>query len=1053
MELPQTEAPKAMPPSTFRETHPAQDPESASPYIYSDVLDQANIRLLRLIPHGDGNTDIRCQLFKYPLHKQNGGTHLYEALSYTWGSESKSESIYIERDNESGKNAGYLRVTLNLYAALLHLRDRFTERILWVDAICINQGNIPEKESQILFMTKIFARARAVIVWLGEAANDSDKALDVIRGAAEKQHTNFPIVGASQQAIHQQPTDSRAHGTIPLAISELLERPWFQRFWILQEVAAARYVLIKCGHKEIDGYGFCAGLSALRLPYETHPTLQGLIPSIVYLIRGANFRAREESEETSQPGTFSLRIRPLRELVDMYHNRNASLLADKVFALLGMSSDEIIPEQLSVNYKASWGHLFENLIKFSLFDQISADNQISVDIWYDKQVVDGKPVLDNNKQVAVIAHKGCGLGSVSSSERDYTRGDRQKVEIAWTSYFNTDRKRKPSSSVFLLSAKAIEKGDVVCLLQGASKPTIVRPRNGYSTIIMIAAPLDDPDFSSIKKFPNDILLVWDWAAQDEQDYGDFTTKKPGPRYPMIECKCPGLGDATRSWNLGLLLNAVEMYEEATKTIRKALDIYGEALRSMNTNHAPCREVDEDIRRVLDILLTQDSGTAIEVKYRDSGQTPLSWAAESGYKVVVRLLLEKGANIEATDSNGRTALSWATLKGHEPVVRLLLEQGADVEMESIYSGRTLLLWAAQNGHEAVVRLLLEQGADIEVKNIYNGQTPLLWAAQNGHEVVVRLLLEQGADVEVKNIYDSQTPLLWAARNRHEAIVWLLLEQGADIEAKDKKYGQTPLLSAAESGHEAVVRLLLKQGADIKAKDTTGRTALSWAAQYGHEAVVRLMLEQGADIKAKDKKYSMTPLLWAAYNGYDVVVRLLLEKGADIEARDKDCGKTPLLWAVQNGHEAVVRLLLEQGADIKAKDKEYGTTPLLWAAQNGHEAVVRLLLEQGADIEAKDKYCGQTPLLWAAWNGHKAVVRLLLEQGADIEARDKDYGKTPLFWAAQSGHEAVMRLLLEQGADIKAKDSTGRTALSWAAQYGHEAVVWLLQGADMEAKDRQ
>ena len=70
---------------------------------------------------------------------------------------------------------------------------------------------------------------------------------------------------------------------------------------------------------------------------------------------------------------------------------------------------------------------------------------------------------------------------------------------------------------------------------------------------------------------------------------------------------------------------------------------------------------------------------------------------------MRLLLEKGADVKATDRDGRTALIWAAQDGHEAVVRLLLEKGADVEAKD-RDGRTALIWAAQGGHEAVVRLL-------------------------------------------------------------------------------------------------------------------------------------------------------------------------------------------------------------------------------------------------------------------------------------------------------------------------------------------------------------
>ncbi|KAH7109731.1 hypothetical protein B0J13DRAFT_600603 [Dactylonectria estremocensis] len=109
-------------------------------------------------------------------------------------------------------------------------------------------------------------------------------------------------------------------------------------------------------------------------------------------------------------------------------------------------------------------------------------------------------------------------------------------------------------------------------------------------------------------------------------------------------------------------------------------------------------------------------------------TDLMLASYYGHCVVVKLLLEKGAEIEAKDSeHGRTPLSWAGWNGHEAMVRLLLESGADIECKA-EDGRTPLSRAAVDGREAMVKLLLERGADIECK-AEDGRTPLSRAASD------------------------------------------------------------------------------------------------------------------------------------------------------------------------------------------------------------------------------------------------------------------------------------------------------------------------------------
>jgi len=137
------------------------------------------------------------------------------------------------------------------------------------------------------------------------------------------------------------------------------------------------------------------------------------------------------------------------------------------------------------------------------------------------------------------------------------------------------------------------------------------------------------------------------------------------------------------------------------------------------------------------------------------------ASYFGHKVVVKLLLEKGAEVEAKCDDGWTPLSLAADNGHEAVAKLLLEKGAEVEAKGD-DGWTPLSSAVYNGHEAVVKLLLEKGAELEAKDSSYGRTPLSWAAERGHEAVVKLLLEKGAEVEAKSD-DGRTPLSWAADN--------------------------------------------------------------------------------------------------------------------------------------------------------------------------------------------------------------------------------------------------------------------------------------------------
>ncbi|RMZ91406.1 hypothetical protein DV736_g1357, partial [Chaetothyriales sp. CBS 134916] len=274
---------------------------------------------------------------------------------------------------------------------------------------------------------------------------------------------------------------------------------------------------------------------------------------------------------------------------------------------------------------------------------------------------------------------------------------------------------------------------------------------------------------------------------------------------------------------------VQDFEDLAKRVLSWITCAKRPLTTLELQHALGVEIDEP---ELDLDNLPDIEDMVSDEY---GETPLSWAALQGHEVVVKLLLEKGAELDSKDEYGETPLSWAALQGHEVVVKLLLEKGAELDSKS-KSGQTPLSWAAQGGHEAVVKLLLEKGAELDSKS-KSGQTPLSRAAQGGHEAVVKLLLEKGAELDSKD-KSGQTPLSWAALQGHEVVVKLLLEKGAELDSKSKS-GQTPLSWAAQGGHEAVVKLLLEKGAELDSKDKYNRTPLSQAAERGHEAVVKLL----------------------------------------------------------------------------------------------------------------------------------------------------------------------------------------------------------------------
>ncbi|KAJ0398645.1 hypothetical protein P43SY_009940 [Pythium insidiosum] len=236
---------------------------------------------------------------------------------------------------------------------------------------------------------------------------------------------------------------------------------------------------------------------------------------------------------------------------------------------------------------------------------------------------------------------------------------------------------------------------------------------------------------------------------------------------------------------------------------------------------------------------------IECVRHEYGMNSMFTAARNGDLRTVDALLDNGVGADARDA--RTPLFGATSGGHGDVVRLLLERGADVDARD-KEGRSVLSWAALSSDASVVRLLLERGASVDAKD-KDGRTALHWAAGWSKIDVVRLLRERDADVEAKDT-DGRTALHHAANRSQTDAVRELLELGADIDATDND-GRTALYQAAERNHTDVLQLLLERGADVNAQDKDGRTALFCAARWSHAKVARLLLERDIDIEVKDK----------------------------------------------------------------------------------------------------------------------------------------------------------------------------------------------------------
>jgi len=223
---------------------------------------------------------------------------------------------------------------------------------------------------------------------------------------------------------------------------------------------------------------------------------------------------------------------------------------------------------------------------------------------------------------------------------------------------------------------------------------------------------------------------------------------------------------------------------------------------------------------------------------NSGATALMWGV--GNPRVVELLLDHGAIPDAKPDSGHTALIIAAgSDGTSDVARLLIGRGADVNATAL-SSFTPLHSAIFSGDPELVELLLQKGADAAAKNRI-GWTALHGAALMGNARMVHALLDHGADGNASDA-NGYTPPIWASSAGSSEVVELLLSKGADPNARDKFRGGSPLIYAASTGNPELAKLLLAAGADATARDDDGNTAYGWALRQG-DAATRKLLGKG------------------------------------------------------------------------------------------------------------------------------------------------------------------------------------------------------------------
>ena len=399
-----------------------------------------------------------------------------------------------------------------------------------------------------------------------------------------------------------------------------------------------------------------------------------------------------------------------------------------------------------------------------------------------------------------------------------------------------------------------------------------------------------------------------------------------------------------------------------------------------------------------------AGAAVNGRY--GGYTVLPAVVDWGYYPLIQDIINAGAEVDALVKYGsRTALFVAVEKKNKEAIKLLIDAGANVNAsEAVLSGQTALLAASRNNDLPMVRYLLELGADSDEWSLVAGIT--------GSVELVQTLLEARL-----NRYKRYSrgygcgALQRAIKLRDTTMIKLLLEKGIAANA---------ILNKMVGDREVLEYLFpnTSRGRYLK----IGLSALGFAIisdKSEDSGIVRLLLQLGADPNSIVGNDHHTALLAAIHEGNLGLVKVLLAAGADANPNLRlGVVHTPLQRAVKQGRLDIVNILLDSGADINIPPFDrYGATALQFAAIGGYVGIAQLLIQRGADVNAPSaRIGGRTALEGAAEHGRIDMLQLLLSAGAQITGTGiKQYNRAREL-ALENHHRAAFRLLEKYSAGM-------------------------------------
>ncbi|CAN9295349.1 unnamed protein product [Alternaria alternata] len=610
-------------------------------FVYEPIdLDRPAFRVLHLLS-GKWST-IECTMYQANL--DGADTIPYEALSYTWGGTDKNFTVTV--------NGEYLDVTKNLYLALQHLRSDSIDRVLWIDAICIDQSNEIERGHQVQQMCKIYSQAEEVVVWLGQATRETDDLMGSLQRLEElsspyaygHSHWNLPQWTESWLSVPKNSDLKLRKG-----LNQLLSRPWFKRVWILQEVANARKASILCGTKSVRAHTFALA-----------PLLMGIKPdrhcqAVLDIMPG---RLREDTWWTENRDLYNLLLK--------FSESEASDPRDKVYALLGLCSDAWDTNSLRPDYKKGVQKVIHDTSSF-LFGPSNVSYETMADFLLNltsrsvASFVDLAKMSDVSEVDHFLKRRGLEVPLSEDMIRAAAANERNGREIMIL--LLQERGEEFILTKGVIEAAAGNEGnwqDVMTLLLGEHG----RKSMVTSSVIEVAAKNEKNGLEIIEFFHEEREHKW-WitdgvveAAAANENYGmeimNILHRQHEKEFRITKRVIEAARENTRSG--GDIMNF--LFRECRDGLESIIvNEFGEAL-----------EHDEGVRGLL-------HGYTSFWRLNRTLRKIVHKASLQQIRMAIKMLLYPLANVNVEGGMHRTAPKAAPAKRHEAVLRLLLEPSA------------------------------------------------------------------------------------------------------------------------------------------------------------------------------------------------------------------------------------------------------------------------------------------------------------------------------------------------------------------------------------------